>query len=82
MRYAIALLLAVSLNVFAAEDPKHEAARKECDKQGEAAGNQAVAEAVLQHPADAARIKQQAKLSKIHVCMRLAGYASGPVRAK
>lgn len=82
MRRVILLLAFVALSVFAVEDPKEAAARKDCEAQGEAAGNKAVAEAVLQHPADAARIKQQAKVSKIHVCMRLAGYASGPVRAK
>jgi len=82
MKYAIALLLAVSLNAFAAEDPNYDAARKECDKQGEAAGNKAVQEAVLQHPGDATEVKRKAKLVQVIRCMRLAGYASGPIRAK
>lgn len=82
MKHAVLLLAFVALSAFAADDPLHEKARKTCNAEGEAAGNKAVAEATVQHPADVVRIKQQAKVSKINVCMRLAGYASGPVRAK
>lgn len=81
-KLAILLLAFVALSALAAEAPEHAKARRECNRQGEEAGNKAVAEAKVQHPADVVRIKQQAKVSKIHVCMRLAGYASGPVRAK
>lgn len=81
-KIAVLLLAFVALSALAAEDPRHEKARKTCNAEGEAAGNKAVAEAKVQHPADVVRVKQQAKVSKIHVCMRLAGYASGPVRAK
>lgn len=82
MKITLAVLLALAVPAVAAEDSRHEKARLECDRQGEEAGNQAVAEAKLQHPGDAVRVKQQAKASKIHVCMRLAGYASGPVRSR
>lgn len=82
---AILALAFAALSAFAAEpapiqDP--EKVRQECDKQGEAAGNKAVAEATLQHPGDAAIIKQRAKQNKVNECLRLAGMASGPIRAK
>lgn len=62
--------------------PDPEKVRQECDKQGEAAGNKALAEATLQHPGDATIIKQRAKQNKVNECLRLAGMASGPIRAK
>lgn len=81
MRYlAVALLLA--LPAFAAEDPEHAKARRECNRQGEEAGNEAVAKAKLQHPGDASIIKQRAKVNKVNECLRAAGMASGPIREK
>jgi hypothetical protein len=59
-----------------------EQAKRKCDKDAEAAGNKAVAEAKLQHPDDAPIIKQREKQIAYHKCMRLEGYASGPIRTE
>lgn len=82
MRHAILLLAFVALSAFAAEDPKEAAARKDCDKQGEAAGNEALKKTPVQSPADVAFVKGKAKQDKINECMQAAGYATGPIRAK
>jgi len=58
VKIGILLLAFVALSAFAAEDPRHEKARKTCNAEGEAAGNKAVAEATVQHPADVVGIKQ------------------------
>lgn len=76
------IALIVSLPAFAAEDPKEAAARKDCDAKGEAAGNEAVKTTPLQSPADVTFVKQKAKQIEVIKCMRAAGYASGPIRAK
>lgn len=82
MKLAILLLAFIAMSAYAAEDPKHAKARAACDKQAEAAANKAVAETPMQHPQDVAVIKQRAKQNEVSKCMRLAGYASGPIRAK
>lgn len=82
MRHAILLLALVALSAFAAEDPKEEKARKECNVQGEAAANEAVKKIAMQSPADVTFVKEKAKRDEVNKCMRAAGYATGPIRAK
>lgn len=85
MRIAVLLLAFIALSAPAAEPvpmSPPDKAKAECTKQGEEAGNEAVKAAVLQHPGDATIIKQRAAQNKYNLCMRLAGYASGPIRAR
>ncbi len=79
---AAGLLLVLFATASAAEDPTIAKARKNCDAQGEAAGNKAVAETKMQHPGDAIIIKQRATQNERNKCLRAAGMASGPIRAK
>lgn len=73
-------------SAYAADPPAvvltPEQAKLKCDKDSEAAGNKAVAEAKLQHPSDASIIKKREKQLAFNKCMRLEGYASGPIRTK
>lgn len=77
-----AFIALFAYSAYVKADALQDKIRAECEKQGEAAGNQAVAEAKLQHPGDASIVKQRAKVNKINECLRLAGMASGPIRAK
>lgn len=86
-RLAISIfaLAFVALTAYAAEpapDPDPEKVRQECDKQGEAAAIEAVKKTPMEHPDDVTDIKRRAKRNKVAECLRLAGMASGPIRAK
>ncbi len=73
MKLTILLLAFVALSAFA-DDAKHAKDRKECT----AAGNAAVAKTPVKSPVDVVKIKND----EIAKCMRLRGYATGPIRAK
>lgn len=81
MKLAILLLAFVALSAFAQES-KHEKDIRECNEQGETAGNAAVAKAKLKHPAEVTQVKRKASFDAISKCLRSRGYASGPVREK
>lgn len=84
MKRLIVLLFAfVALSVFAAEsESKHDKDVRECNEQGEAAGNEAVKKAALESPADVMKIKLAAQRFAISACMRGRGYAASPIREK
>ena len=73
MKLTILLLAFVALSAFA-DDAKHAKDRKECA----AAGNAAVAKATVKSPIEVVKVKND----EIAKCMRLRGYATGPIRAK
>jgi len=72
-RIAMLVLAFVALSAFA-DDAKHAKDRKECA----AAGNAAVAKATVKSPIEVVKVKND----EIAKCMRLRGYATGPIRAK
>jgi hypothetical protein len=74
MRIAILLLAFATLSAFAAEDPKYEKARKTCEARGDAK----VAAAKVKSPIEVVKIKND----EVAKCLREAGMASGPIRAK
>jgi transcriptional regulator of met regulon len=81
MRPAILLLAFIALSVYAAES-KSDKDIADCNKQGEAAGNEAVKKVTVKHPLDVVKIKEDAKRSKVNSCMAEKGYAVGKIRAK
>lgn len=55
---------------------------RECNKQAEAAGNDAVAKAKMRSPDNVTEIKRKAKIEKVIQCLREAGHTTGPIRGK
>jgi len=76
MKLTILLLAFVALSAFA-DDAKHAKDRKD-RKECMAAGNAAVAKTPVKSPIEVVKIKND----EIAKCMRLRGYATGPIRAK
>lgn len=74
MRIAILLLAFTTLSAFAAEDPKYTKARKACEARGDAK----VAASTVKSPLEVVKIKND----EVARCLRAAGMASGPIRAK
>jgi len=73
-RIAILLLAFVALSAFAAEDPKDAKVRKDCEAKGDAA----VAKATVKSPIEVVHVKND----EVAKCLRAAGKATGPIRAK
>lgn len=74
MRVTILVLAFIALSAFAVEDPKHTKIRKDCEAKGDAA----VAKATVKSPVDVVHIKND----EVARCLRAAGKATGPIRAK
>ena len=70
---AVLALAFIALSAFA-DDAKHAKDRKECN----AAGNAAVAKTPVKSPIEVVKVKND----EVAKCMRLRGYATGPIRAK
>lgn len=73
--------IALLFSCAAYAETQEEKVRK-CDKQGEAAAIEAVKKTPMKHPDDVTDIKRRAKRDEVAKCLRVAGMASGPIRAQ
>lgn len=69
----LALATSVAFAQETKEEAKHDKDVRECNEQGEIAGDEAVRRAALESPADAMRIKLAAKRFAVNACLRAKG---------
>lgn len=83
----VSTMLALVISSAFAQDKVTQSAKlkqdiADCNKQGEAAANEALKKTPVQSPADVTFVKEKTKRDEVNKCMRAAGYATGPIRAK